>query len=45
MPPLAPISVSLRALQSFPDALDATVAALRELVAARWLVCARARWP
>ncbi|MBF6590795.1 MAG: hypothetical protein IVW57_09745 [Ktedonobacterales bacterium] len=39
--PLAPIYVNLRALQSFPDAMDATVAALRELIAARGVVCTR----
>jgi orotate phosphoribosyltransferase len=36
--PLAPIYVNLRALQSFPDAMDATVAALHELIDARKLV-------
>lgn len=30
--PLAPIYLDLRVLQSFPDALDATVSALRELI-------------
>jgi orotate phosphoribosyltransferase len=35
--PLAPIYVNLRVLQSFPDAMDATVEALRELIEARAL--------
>jgi uridine monophosphate synthetase len=39
--PLAPIYLDLRMLQSFPDALDATVAALRELIAAHALHFAR----
>jgi uridine monophosphate synthetase len=39
--PLAPIYVNLRAPQSFPDAMDAMVAALRELIEARGLVFSR----
>lgn len=33
--PLSPIYVNLRVLRSFPDALDATVTVLREMIAAR----------
>jgi len=39
--PLSPIYVDLRVLQSFPDALDAAVAALRELIARDTLQYAR----
>ncbi len=39
--PLSPIYVDLRVLRSFPDALDAAVAALAELIAARGLEFAR----
>lgn len=35
--PLSPMYVDLRVLRSFPDALDATVAALQELIEARGL--------
>ena len=39
--PLSPMYVDLRVLRSFPDALDATVAALQELIAAHGLVFTR----
>ena len=39
--PLSPMYVDLRVLRSFPDALDATVAALQELIEARGLVFTR----
>jgi uridine monophosphate synthetase len=39
--PLAPIYLDLRVLQSYPDALDATAEALRELIEARRLVFSR----
>jgi uridine monophosphate synthetase len=39
--PLAPIYVNLRAPQSFPDVMDAMVAALRELIEAHGLVFTR----
>src|SRR5690348_3587106 len=39
--PLAPIYLDLRVLQSYPDALDATAEALRELIEARGLVFSR----
>lgn len=39
--PLSPMYVDLRVLRSFPDALDATVAALQELIETRGLVFTR----
>ena len=39
--PLSPMYVDLRVLRSFPDALDATVAALQELIASRGLTFTR----
>ncbi|HEX6797708.1 MAG TPA: hypothetical protein VF116_08345 [Ktedonobacterales bacterium] len=39
--PLSPIYVDLRVLQSYPDALDAAIAALRELIARDRLQFAR----
>ena len=39
--PLSPMYVDLRVLRSFPDALDATVAALQELIETRGLIFSR----
>ncbi len=39
--PLSPIYVDLRVLQSYPDALDAAVAALAELIETHSVACAR----